>query len=839
MTRADGWRFLRWGVACLFVAAIGVVSGCGGGGGGGGGGGADDGALKGDFFPLAVGDRWTYAGDGEGTMSVRATGLRQIDGRQGVVVTVDDAVEGRSEFVYVVTDDGVREVPGSSSDPLLAAIGPVQVMRFPLVPGDSFVQIDKTISTGTDFDGDGRIEQAQVHSEVSVVGAESVTTPAGAFTGAAHLRTRFTVSVPLTGLGSAVVITTTSDDWFAPGVGPVRSVIEIRSDGATERSEWAVVAYRAGAARSEQVAPAVVSVRPVDGGVQGGAANVVVNFSEPMDAVSLATAITLTDPTGQPVPLTVTTSGSSASVVPADAWVSGRYSAQVSTAAEDRAGNALAAAQRWAFDIDLTVPALLSSTPADGATEVALDAPVVLRFSEAIAPESLVPGAVQLVHQGNTVPATVTLDGSVLTVTPSLPLERAELYEVHVYDSLLDLAGNRLPTDVVVGFRADSGRFALPQALAPAGHIEAVAIGDLNGDGRADVVMSRGYSADPQDFGLLLRRQLPDGSLAAAQVLDTRASYGCPARSLVIGDLDGDGRQDLLVGESGCGIEIFRQGSDGVLRAAGFIDSAESGRLRLADLNRDGRPDLVAAGFYGSVLRIWLQSADGTMVLHASPAFEYAGDADLDIGDINGDGRPDIAIGNGSYPDASIGIFLQHEDGGFGPATTRTPSPPTGVAALAVGDVNGDGRDDVVVTYGGNGGRLGVMLQRLDGSLGPMNAMPSYDVPSQVEVADVNGDGRRDVVVGHSGWFAVGVYLQQADGKLRAEARYRANYGNNNPGSMAVGDVTGDGRPDVLVAEALLRQKVVDMQALGVGRPGSAVQAITRIVRQAVPAAKR
>jgi hypothetical protein len=813
------------GLACLVSV---LLAGCGGGGGGGSG---VEAPLSGNFFPLEVGDRWTYAGDGDLQMTARATAIRRVDGQEGVVVTVDDPADGRSEVVYIVGADGVREVPGAGSDPLLLAVGPVQVMRFPLVPGDSFVQIDRTISTGIDFDSDGQVEQAQVRSEVTMIGAETVTTRAGTFAGAAHLRTTMTARVALSLLKETVLVTITSDDWFAPGVGPVRSVVETRGNGSAERSEWSVLAYRAGSARSESVPPTVARVSPSDGAVQNGSAVLMVSFSEPMDEVSLATAITLTDPAGQPVPLTLTAAAATVSLAPAGGWASGRYQAQVSTAAEDRAGNALTQAWRWSFEIDVTGPVLVGSAPADGAIDVAFDAAIVLRFSEAIDPASvdLFTATLHDVEDlwGSPLPAVLTVSGNEITLKPTTPLERGRRYEVHVRDTLRDLAGNLKGSDSYVRFRADTGRFALPQPLASEGLVDAVAIGDVNGDGRKDVLLTTGYTFDAaQDFKLMVRLQQPDGSLAPAQVLDTRASYVCRASSVVVGDLDGDGRQDVLVGASGCGIEFFRQGGDGVLRSAGFIDSAQSGRLRLADLDGDGRPDLVAAGYYGSVLRVWLQDAGGTMVPHADLAFEYAGDADLDVGDVNGDGRPDIVIGSGSYPDTSIGIFLQQGDGRFGPALTRTPSPPTGVSGLAVGDVNGDGRDDVVVTYGGNGSRLGVMLQGIDGKLGPMSEFESYDAASQVELADVNGDGRRDVVVGHSGWYAVGVYLQQADGSLGAEARYPANYGVRNPGAMAVGDVTGDGRPDILVAEALLQQKVVDAQSLGTTVPGA--RALTR-----------
>ena len=829
----NGWK--GW---CAVLALALAALGCGGGGGGGG----DDAgtvAIEGDFFPLAVGDRWTYDDGAGGSMTARATGIGRVDGADGVVVQVTDGLGDTSVMTYVVGADGVRMVPETGGDPLPLAVGPVQVMRFPLAVGDSFVQIDRTVPLGIDFDSDGRNEDVAVRSVVLVVGVESIDTPTGRFAGAVHLRTTMTARVTLTLSRQTVVITMTTDDWFAPGVGPVRTVVRTDDPTGSETETWSVLAYRVGSRRSETVPPTVVAVRPAEGGAESAAAQVVVTFSEPMDAVSLAGAFTLVDAGGVPVPATMSVSGERATFVPVDPWSTGRYTAEVGAGAEDRAGNALAASRRWAFDIDITAPALARSTPADGATDVPLDARIELRFSEPIDPASLLPGNVRLLRNGDPgdeVPATVTLDGAVLAIAPAAPLERAQRYQVHVYDVLRDLVGNRLLSDVVFEFRADSGRFALPVALAAEGLVDAVAIGDVNGDGRADVLFTTGYTFNPaQDFKLMVLAQRADGSLAPAIVLDTQANYGCRASSIAVGDLDGDGRRDVLVGAGGCGIEVFRQGADSVLRSVAFIDSPQSRRIRLADLNGDGRPDLVGAGFYGTELSIWLQAVDGRFVLHASPAFEHAGDTDLDVGDVNGDGRPDVVVVTGSYPDTSIGIVLQQSDGSFGPVLTRAPPPATGVAAVAVGDVSGDGRADIVVTYGGNGGRLGVMLQQADGTLGAMTVLPSYDVPSQVEIADVNGDGRRDVVVGHSGWNAVGVYMQQADGTLAAEARYIANYGSNNPGSMAVGDVTGDGRPDIVFAEALLRQKVVPVDALGVVHRGQGIAAtLDRLLRDAV-----
>ena len=121
--------------------------------------------------------------------------------------------------------------------------------------------------------------------------------------------------------------------------------------------------------------------------------------------------------------------------------------------------------------------------------------------------------------------------------------------------------------------------------------------------------------------------------------------------------------------------------------------------------------------------------------------------------------------------------------------------------------MTGDGRNDVVATYGGNSpnGRLGIFAQTPAGTLdAPPIPYQSYDIPGAVEVADVNGDGWSEAIVVHEGWLRVGVYRGQVGGQFAGEDLYPVPSSNGgNPHGLAVGDVTADGPPDIVVADDL------------------------------------
>jgi hypothetical protein len=121
--------------------------------------------------------------------------------------------------------------------------------------------------------------------------------------------------------------------------------------------------------------------------------------------------------------------------------------------------------------------------------------------------------------------------------------------------------------------------------------------------------------------------------------------------------------------------------------------------------------------------------------------------------------------------------------------------------------VTGDGRADVLATYGGNSpnARLGI-LEQLDAGRLADDPIPyhSYDLPGAVEVADVDNDGWNDAVVVHEGWSRIGVYRGQVGGLFAGEDLVPVPYSNGgNPHGLAVGDVTGDGWADIVVADDL------------------------------------
>ncbi len=341
--------------------------------------------------------------------------------------------------------------------------------------------------------------------------------------------------------------------------------------------------------------------------------------------------------------------------------------------------------------------------------------------------------------------------------------------------------------------KADTSALALfdPYVVYPAtSYGRAVAIGDFNNDSLNDVALTTLIGADK----LYLFSQTVSHTLVASD--QGTIPYG--TSSIISGDFNQDQRTDLAyVSNITPSIFVRQQNSSGSLDAAiNYATAINPSQLVADDINRDSKTDIVVTHSGSPNLGVFLQQLNGGFGNMANySTTEYASN-DADTGDFNADGRKDILLRTGSL----LEIYTQSSDGKFAPTYANRLK---GASSIAVGDLTRDGLDDFVVTIAGNrpNSKLALFAQTSTGTFVQSALYDSYDIPEVAKTADINLDGRLDVVVYHSGWMMLGVYLQQSNGGLGSEVLYSIPYiptmGAQN---MAIGDVTGDGLPDVAIA---------------------------------------
>jgi hypothetical protein len=338
-----------------------------------------------------------------------------------------------------------------------------------------------------------------------------------------------------------------------------------------------------------------------------------------------------------------------------------------------------------------------------------------------------------------------------------------------------------------------------------------IAVADLNGDGKPDVVVANCIASGTVScgaegiVGVLLGKG--DGTL---QPVATYDSGGVGATSIAVADVNGDGKPDIVVTNGSGTVAVLLGKGDGTFKPAVTYNAGYyPAGVAIADVNGDGRPDLVVATFDGAVA-VLLGNGDGTfkpVVTYGAGLQEITAVA---VADVNGDAKPDIVVAyacGSSCPGGAVGVLLGNGDGTFQPPVIYLSGGNLSYSVAAV-DVNGDGKPDIVVanlcalsnTYCessmGNGA-VGVLLGNGDGTF---QAAVSYDSGGgyawSIAAADINGDGKPDLLVANTNSGTIGILLGNGDGTFQAAAAYGSGW--PGPDSVAVGDLTGGGRLDVL-----------------------------------------
>jgi fibronectin type 3 domain-containing protein len=255
---------------------------------------------------------------------------------------------------------------------------------------------------------------------------------------------------------------------------------------------------------------------------------------------------------------------------------------------------------------------------------------------------------------------------------------------------------------------------------------------------------------------------------------------------------------------SGLGIQVFPQVAGGGLGAPTFTATTDSTQIGLGRLDGDGDLDVAGIGWGSDTVAVLRNDGTGGFGTADVYPVRHDGYDDLEIGDVTGDSLDDLVVMSGQGFDPNVSVVAQLAGGGFGSPAEYYVGGNVLTSGIGLGDVNGDGLTDVVASYGGNkpSSFVAVFAGTASGSLAPPNSFPSYDIPEPVEVADVDLDGDSDIVTLHGGWNQAGVYRQQSGGSMGSEELYPIPYASHyEPNGLAVGDISSDGSPDVVIAD--------------------------------------
>ena len=340
-----------------------------------------------------------------------------------------------------------------------------------------------------------------------------------------------------------------------------------------------------------------------------------------------------------------------------------------------------------------------------------------------------------------------------------------------------DLTGNGIPDLVVadVGVLTHTGgsllsvllgngngTFQSQQTLATGTFPNSLALSDLTGDGKLDIVVNAGSNT----VGVLLGNG--NGTFQAQRTI----AFGVNPFAVVVGDVTGDGKADIVVGNLGGTVSVLLGNGNGTFQAQQtFAAGKDPGSLAVGDLTGDGKTDLVAANPGSNTVSVLLGNGNGTF--QAQQTFATGLDPrSVTLCDLNGDGIPDVVVDN--YHSQSVSVLLGNGNGTFQAQQTFASgyqSLASGGASsevAAVGDLTGDGKPDIVVVNG-YANTVNVLLGNGNGTFQSPQTFATGSFPDGVAIADLTGDGRSDLVVVNEANNSVSVLVNSTNGNFTGQ----------------------------------------------------------------------
>jgi predicted nucleotidyltransferase len=326
-------------------------------------------------------------------------------------------------------------------------------------------------------------------------------------------------------------------------------------------------------------------------------------------------------------------------------------------------------------------------------------------------------------------------------------------------------------------------------------HLYACALEDVNNDNRLDAAVT-----DYWNGNVVVLLGDGDGSFSDTRNYST-GSYSLPI-SIAFGDFNNDSILDIVVANSNTnttGVFLGFTYINGVRESICSTGSSPHSRaVALGHFNKDTQLDIVMANYGLNNVEVLLQDTNKTFsiqIILSTGALSLP--TSVAIGDFNNDSELDITVANSGTE--NIGVLFGYGNGSFTSETTFSTGLGSIPQSVAVGDFNNDKRLDIVVTDSGT--ESVVTLLRYD--IGAFGNQIVYSTgtdsgPNSVAVGDLNNDGRLDFVVANGDSGNVGVFLGLGNGTFSSQTTYSVGSGSY-PFYIAVADLNKDSHLDIIV----------------------------------------
>ena len=340
--------------------------------------------------------------------------------------------------------------------------------------------------------------------------------------------------------------------------------------------------------------------------------------------------------------------------------------------------------------------------------------------------------------------------------------------------------------DVSVTLNAGNGTFRVRGMYATGNNPDYVAIGDVNGDGKPDIV-----TANQTDGTVSVLLSSGGGTYGA----NTDYPTGGNPKWVALADLNGDGKLDIITANSSAGtVSVLIGNGDGTFKTkVDYSVGSAPTTVTISDANSDGKPDLIVTNASAGSVSILTNNGDGTFQSRSDYPVGYFPTTAV-LADVNGDGKPDLLVLNG-YAN-TVSVYIGNGDGTFKSRVLFTTG--GGAIAMKLADVNNDGKLDIV-TANTTLNTVSVLLGKGDGTFKAKVDYPVSGLPSQLAVADINGDGKLDIITSNSSNYTVSVLTGVGDGTFGPKSDYASDF---IPQALAVADVNGDGKPDIVTVNS-------------------------------------